>query len=627
MSLIEKVKNNEFWPEVYTYPTTRAYGPLKKFSLKKVKFSQEINLYVHIPFCKQICAYCWYLKIIDNSPLMKETYIDCVLKEIAMYKEIIKTRTIKTLHIWWWTPSLLSPEIIKRIITKVYDCNPNIFKTAVEISLEASPETVEYKKFLAYKKAGINRVSIGIQSLDNNEIMLCNRKNTPQVSTKAIRTLQKVGFKNVVVDLMIGIQWQTVKSFTNSVQKLAKLQLDTIELYALWMMPNTKISWQKETLMNNKDVYTCYDIGRKILLKAGYKQDCHNRYALPKTWWFLQEDYNFADMSTIWFGAWSRTYGLNMYYRNNYYTNAHFKAVTEYIEDIQSNILPVKTGVIISKEEKMRQYIIYNIESLDTVAFKKRFDIEFNKRFWKTYKELQNLRFITEEKNIIRLTPKWLTYRDLIAKYFFSPQITKLERGYRYSINIIIFGFSWSGKSVITNAIGKKYNLRMIHPSWVLRNLCEKKEVDIEKTEHNTGFWESKKWIKIFNERLKDKEPLDIQATKIVINELHKGNVVVDSRDLPRLTNNGIKIYLKADMKIRAKRVAQRSNISYEQSMKVLKMKYAKTRELFQKLYNIDITKNREVFDYILETDNLTEKEVFKKICDFLERKYPEFKK
>ena len=80
-------------------------------------------------------------------------------------------------------------------------------------------------------------------------------------------------------------------------------------------------------------------------------------------------------------------------------------------------------------------------------------------------------------------------------------------------------------------------------------------------------------------------------------------------------------------MKIRAKRVAQRSNISYEQSMKVLKMKYAKTRELFQKLYNIDITKNREVFDYILETDNLTEKEVFKKICDFLERKYPEFKK
>jgi cytidylate kinase len=180
---------------------------------------------------------------------------------------------------------------------------------------------------------------------------------------------------------------------------------------------------------------------------------------------------------------------------------------------------------------------------------------------------------------------------------------------------------------VIANAIGKKYNLKTIHPSGVLRKLCEKQPIDIDKTEYNTGFWESKKGVKIFNDRLEAKEPLDIQATKIVINELYKGNVVVDSRDLPRLTNNGIKIYLKADMKIRAKRVSKRSNITYEQSMKILKMKYDKTRELFQKLYNIDITKNREVFDYILETDNLTEKEVCKKVCDFLEKRYPEFKK
>ncbi len=626
MWLIEKVKNNEFWPEVYTYPTTRAYEPLNNFSLKKVKFSQDINLYAHIPFCKQICAYCGYLKIIDNSPIMKETYVTCILKEIEMYKDIIKTKTIKTLHIWWGTPSLLSPEIIKKIITKVHTINPNLFKTALEISLEASPETVEYKRFLAYKKAGINRVSIGIQSLDDNEITLCGRKNTVQVSTKAIKTLQKIGFKNVVVDLMIGIQWQTVTSFTKSVQKLAKLQADTIELYALGMMPNTRIVYQKETLMNNKDVYACYDIGRKILLKAWYIQDCHNRYALPKTWWFLQEDYNFEDMSTIGFGAWSRTYGINMYYRNNYYNNVHYKAITEYIADIQANILPAKTGVIISKEEKMRQYAIYNIEHLDTTIFKKKFGSEFKKKFAKIYQELKKLNFITEEKNKITLNAQGLNYRDLIAKQFFSPKIMKWERAYRYSINIIIFGFSWSGKSVITNAVGKKYNLKIVHPSGVLRNLCENKPIDINKTEYNTGFWESKKWVKLFNKRLKDEEPLDIQATKIVINELHKGNVVVDSRDLPRLTNNGIKIYLKADMKVRAQRVAKRSNISYAQSMKILKMKYDKTRELFQKLYNIDITKNREVFDYILETDNLTEKEVSKKVCDFLEKTYPEFK-
>jgi cytidylate kinase len=79
-------------------------------------------------------------------------------------------------------------------------------------------------------------------------------------------------------------------------------------------------------------------------------------------------------------------------------------------------------------------------------------------------------------------------------------------------------------------------------------------------------------------------------------------------------------------MKVRAKRVALRSKISYQESMKILKMKYEKTTALFKKLYAIDITKNREVFDYILETDTLSENEVLKKVCDFLEKKYPDLR-
>ncbi|MEI6117810.1 MAG: hypothetical protein WCP92_00705 [bacterium] len=114
-----------------------------------------------------------------------------------------------------------------------------------------------------------------------------------------------------------------------------------------------------------------------------------------------------------------------MYYRNNYYNNVHYKAITEYIADIQANILPAKTGVIISKEEKMRQYAIYNIEHLDTTIFKKKFGSEFKKKFAKIYQELKKLNFITEEKNKITLNAQGLNYRDLIAKQFFSPKIMK----------------------------------------------------------------------------------------------------------------------------------------------------------------------------------------------------------
>jgi len=626
MSLLEKIKNHDFWPEIYVYPTPRAYGPLKNFSLKQVKFTDEINLYVHLPFCNHICSYCGYIKIIDNNPVIKKKYIDCILKEIDMYKDIISKKTIKTLHFWWWTPTLFSPETIEKIIKKIQKINPKLLETAQEISLEWSPENVEYERFLAYKHIGINRVSLWIQSLDDKEIALCNRKNTKNVSIKAIKTLQKIGFKNVVVDIMIGIEWQTVQSFIDTVHKLLKLRPDTVELYALGLMPNTKISIQKKPLMDNQDIYHCYDTWRKLFLAAWYRQDCHNRYALPDRGWFLQEDYNFAGMSTIWFGAWTRTYGLNMHYRNTYYANAHFKAIMEYVQNIEDNTLPVTTWIVLNEEEKMRQYAIYSIEHLDKSDFKSKFGWSFQQKFPKIYKDLRVLWLIDEDKASLRLTPKWLTYRDIIGKEMFSKSILTLEREYRYAINIIIFWFSGSWKSTIANDIGKKYWLKILHPSGVLRNLCEDKPIDVNKTKYNTWFWESKKWVKLFNDRLTAKEPLDIQATKIVLNELNKWNIVIDSRDLPRLTTNGIKIYLKADMKVRAKRVALRSKISYRESMKLLKMKYQKTAALFKKLYDIDITKNREVFDYILETDTLTQKEVFKKVCDFLESKYPDLR-
>ncbi len=626
MSLLQRIHNNEFWPEVYIYPTSRAYVPLKNFSLKKVDFTDDINLYIHLPFCKRICSYCWYLKIIDTNPSLKKRYVASIIKEIDMYKDIIRTRNIKTLHFWWWTPSLFSPDTIQRIIKKIQSINPSLFITAQEISIEATPDNVTMKLFSAYKKIGINRVSLWIQSLDDKEIALCNRNNTKDISIHAIHLLQKIWFDNVVVDVMIGIEWQTVDSFIATIRRLIKIRPDTVELYALWIMPNTRISVQKKPLMDNKDVYSCYDIGRRLFLAAWYKQDCHNRYALPGRGWFLQEDYNFAGMSTLWFGAWARTYGINIHYRNTYYSHAHFNAVLEYMQDVECGILPVKTWVSLNDEEKMRQYAIYNIEHLDKIAFLSRFGKTFAKAFPSVYKDLCHLWFIDEDALHIRLNAQWLNYRDIIDKEMFSTSILRWERAYRYTINIIIFWFSGSWKSTITNALGKKYWLRIIHPSWVLRNLCEGKPVDIEHTQHNTWFWESKKWVKLFNDRLHVDEPLDVQATKIVLNEVKKWNIIVDSRDLPRLTNDAIKIYLKADMKVRAKRVALRSKISYQESMKILKMKYEKTTALFKKLYAIDITKNREVFDYILETDTLSENEVLKKVCDFLEKKYPDLR-
>ena len=150
---------------------------------------------------------------------------------------------------------------------------------------------------------------------------------------------------------------------------------------------------------------------------------------------------------------------------------------------------------------------------------------------------------------------------------------------------IIIFGFSGSGKSTMANLVSEKYNLRVIHPSGIIRDLYEKKEVDINHTRYNNGFWESEEGIKIFKDRLYEEKPIDVIVDKILIEEITKGNVVIDSWNLPWLVDIGKKIYLESDLEIRARRVAKRSKISYENAINIVSMKDDETTKLFKRLY------------------------------------------
>jgi len=182
---------------------------------------------------------------------------------------------------------------------------------------------------------------------------------------------------------------------------------------------------------------------------------------------------------------------------------------------------------------------------------------------------------------------------------------------------LILFGFSGSGKSTIANLISEKYGLRVIHPSGILRDLYEGKIIDIHNTRHNTGYWERDEGVKLFKSRLNDEEPLDVVSDKILMSEIKQGNVVIDSWSLPWLTDIGIKIYLKADLDVRAKRVSKRSNIDYGKAKEIVFMKDNETTKLFKRLYGFDISQDHRVFNYIINTNTLTENKVCALVCDY----------
>ncbi len=186
---------------------------------------------------------------------------------------------------------------------------------------------------------------------------------------------------------------------------------------------------------------------------------------------------------------------------------------------------------------------------------------------------------------------------------------------------IIIFGFSGSGKSTAANAVGKLLGLKVVHPSSILKDIIEKREVDTSNTVHNKGFWESPKGMKMFIGRLNDAVPPDVVSDKIILREAERGNVVIDSWSLPWLSKSGIKIYLKAGAATRAGRVAARDRITYGNALNAIRIKDEGTRKLFKRVYGFDIKRDLQVFDSIISTPGKSRNEVIEEIMKIINSK------
>jgi cytidylate kinase len=184
---------------------------------------------------------------------------------------------------------------------------------------------------------------------------------------------------------------------------------------------------------------------------------------------------------------------------------------------------------------------------------------------------------------------------------------------------VIIFGFSGSGKSTIANELGKKMNLRVIHPSGILRDLLQNKKPNLERSKYGRGFWESDHGVALFKNRLHQEVPPDVEADQIILKEIEKGGVIIDSWNLPWLSDIGVRIYLQAPLLVRARRVAQRSRISYAKAYSIVSMKDEETRKLFLRVYGFDIKEDHENrFDLVIKTKNIEKKEVINTILRFL---------
>ncbi len=253
--------------------------------------NKELSLYIHIPFCVRKCAYCDFLSFpADES--VKDSYIARLCRELEEAAKDYEERKVVSIFFGGGTPSVLHADQMMRLMEAVVR-NYHINSDA-EISIEANPGTVDTEKLRAYKKAGINRLSIGCQSLDDKELKLLGRIHREADFYRAYDSARNAGFDNINTDLMSALPGQSADSYITSLKKLIELKPEHISAYSLIIEEGTAFyeryhsdaqirekGGKPQFLPDEDEERSMLYRGREILKEAAYEQYEISNYALP----------------------------------------------------------------------------------------------------------------------------------------------------------------------------------------------------------------------------------------------------------------------------------------------------------------------------------------------------------
>jgi oxygen-independent coproporphyrinogen-3 oxidase len=303
-------------------------------------------IYIHIPYCKQKCSYCNFH--FSTSFATKEDFLSALHKEIDLRKNELTNKSLKTLYFGGGTPSVLDGDEIQKIIDKLlgyYD-----FDKDIEITLEANPDdlTVDYVKNL--KNTGINRLSIGVQSFFEKDLILMNRAHNASQADASVKRAQDAGLENISIDLIYGSPTSTMEIWKENLRKTIDLQVPHVSAYALTIEPKTALNtWvnngkvkSPDEAIQNKEFFWMVD----FLKENGFQHYEISNFAKPgfvskhnSAYWKHQAYLGLGPSAHSYDGGFSRSWNV----ANN----------TLYIQKLKNNFLP-------SEKENLSDYDRYN---------------------------------------------------------------------------------------------------------------------------------------------------------------------------------------------------------------------------------------------------------------------------
>lgn len=378
-----------------------------------------INIYIHIPFCIQICDYCFYMKELIKSKTQVDSYIDTLCEEMKLVSDALglKKRAVNSIYIGGGTPSVLTEEQFVRLIEAL-----NSFHDIknVEFTFEAEPGTFNKNKLGWYKQAGVNRISMGVQSFDDNIIKHSSRKHTSMQAIKSVEMIKEMSGFSINVDLLSGLAGESMQTWLDSLKIALQQQVDMLTIYKMKTYANT-VFFKKGVLKNEIQLPSPTEelayMGAALDIISGTDYKPWSSFA------FSNNGYMHRYAENTWRGQDLIAYGVSSFGKIGNINYQNLNSMDLYSEKVKNGLFPLYRTYSLSHKDMMVKELLLcaaRLASYSKQEFINKFGFDYFDFIPEVIDELTLKGFITNNRNELTLTKQGMLYGDFVGKVLAS---------------------------------------------------------------------------------------------------------------------------------------------------------------------------------------------------------------
>ena len=413
---------------VSNYPPFSAWkkelaGRVQKVLCRSTSNDLPLGLYLHIPFCRKRCNFCYFRVYTQKNNSQIQRYIESLSHELHLYQQFpaIQNRALKFIYFGGGTPSLLSVHQLDTLFEKIR----NVFdwNSISEVTFECEPGTLSEAKVVAIQAFGVTRLSLGVESFNDAVLQVNGRAHASKEIYRSLLWIKQAGFKQLNIDLISGMVGETQDSWRESVRKTIDVNPDSVTIYQMELPYNTNFSTEltngilTKQLPNWDTKRVWHDYAIEELSKVGYSFS--SAYTMVK-----QSSTRFVYRDSLWHGADLIGAGVSSF---GHLDGVHYQNESsweKYLHRIDRDELPVSRAFATSATDQLTREMVLQLKlgCIDNSYFQNKFNVNILNSYGDTFRELEQQQMLNIYSTRVELTREGLLRVDSLLPLFYSPE-------------------------------------------------------------------------------------------------------------------------------------------------------------------------------------------------------------